>query len=298
MAIKRVDVWKDTETGLLYIDGKVTDEKLMAKPTPTGQYMKDDGTYDDPAGGGGNPDWGDIGGTLSEQTDLQTALDAKSASDHNHSGTYEPANANIQSHVGSSHAPSNAQANADITKAEIEAKLTGEISSHSHASGGGTITPAVDLVFNGSLSTTTQDTNAVSQDYAWNDAEEHADITHTDGDEEIEFDEAGEYWIYVNIEVTDATANNRATWRLLVDHLNNGSVSQFPYVVGSSNYIRDDAAGYDSGGIGGFIALVVGAGDKIKITSERLDTGAASSNNYADQTKSYLRIERKTYTLS
>lgn len=38
-------------------------------------------------------------------------------------------------HAGSSHAPSNAQKNSDITKAEIEAKLTGEISSHTHAGG-------------------------------------------------------------------------------------------------------------------------------------------------------------------
>jgi len=52
---------------------------------------------------------------------------------HNHAGTYEPANANIQSHVISAHAPSNAQRNSDITKAEIEAKLTGEITSHTHA---------------------------------------------------------------------------------------------------------------------------------------------------------------------
>ena len=51
------------------------------------------------------------------------------------SGEYEPANANIQGHIASAHAPSNAQANADITKAEIEAKLTGVISSHSHAGG-------------------------------------------------------------------------------------------------------------------------------------------------------------------
>jgi hypothetical protein len=35
------------------------------------------------------------------------------------------------------HAPSTAQKNSDITKAEIEAKLTGEISSHTHASSGG-----------------------------------------------------------------------------------------------------------------------------------------------------------------
>jgi hypothetical protein len=49
----------------------------------------------------------------------------------------EPGNSNIQAHVTSAHAPSNAQKNSDITKAEIEAKLTGEISTHTHAGGGG-----------------------------------------------------------------------------------------------------------------------------------------------------------------
>jgi len=59
---------------------------------------------------------------------------------HNHAGVYEPANSNIQTHIAQAHAPSNAQKNSDITKAEIEAKLTGAISSHSHA-----------YTFNGSL---------------------------------------------------------------------------------------------------------------------------------------------------
>lgn len=39
-------------------------------------------------------------------------------------------------HSQSTHAPSNAQKNSDITKAEIEAKLTGEISTHTHANSG------------------------------------------------------------------------------------------------------------------------------------------------------------------
>jgi len=69
--------------------------------------------------------WGSIGGTLSSQTDLNTVLSGK-----------EPANINIQAHIISTHAPANAQANADITKAEIEAKLTGVISTHSHSGGG------------------------------------------------------------------------------------------------------------------------------------------------------------------
>jgi hypothetical protein len=49
----------------------------------------------------------------------------------------EPANANIQTHVGSAHAPSSAQKNSDILKSEIEAVLTGEITSHTHAGGQG-----------------------------------------------------------------------------------------------------------------------------------------------------------------
>lgn len=60
-----------------------------------------------------------------------------SALGHNHAGVYEPANSNIQTHVAQAHAPSNAQANADITKGEIEAKLTGQIDTHTHAGGGG-----------------------------------------------------------------------------------------------------------------------------------------------------------------
>lgn len=39
---------------------------------------------------------------------------------------------NAYTHSNSTHAPSNAQRNADITKAEIEAKLTGAISTHTH----------------------------------------------------------------------------------------------------------------------------------------------------------------------
>ena len=40
-------------------------------------------------------------------------------------------------HSVSAHAPSDAQKNSDITQPEIEAKLTGEVSSHTHPGGGG-----------------------------------------------------------------------------------------------------------------------------------------------------------------
>jgi hypothetical protein len=97
--------------------------------------------------------------TIANVTSLQAALDGKCATDdsrlsdartpltHSHAqgdvtgltaalAGKEPANANLQAHVVSAHAPADAQKNSDITKAEIEAKLTGVISSHSHAGGG------------------------------------------------------------------------------------------------------------------------------------------------------------------
>jgi hypothetical protein len=46
----------------------------------------------------------------------------------------------LNNHMNSAHAPSTAQKNSDITKEEIEAKLIGEISSHSHAGGSGGLT--------------------------------------------------------------------------------------------------------------------------------------------------------------
>jgi hypothetical protein len=78
-----------------------------------------------------------LGDDASFAATITAALAGKSATSHDHAGTYEPANANIQAHVAAAHAPSNAQKNSDILKAEIEAVLTGAISSHSHAGGGG-----------------------------------------------------------------------------------------------------------------------------------------------------------------
>lgn len=130
-------------------------------------------------GPGGDVYWGSILGTLSNQTDLQNALNGKAASNHTHaesdvtnlvndlagkaptSHTHtevqvtnlvsdlagkEPANANIQAHVTSAHAPANAQKNSDILKSEIEAKLTGEISTHTHAGGGAPIGYAINVL--------------------------------------------------------------------------------------------------------------------------------------------------------
>ena len=66
-------------------------------------------------------------------------------------------------HANSTHAPTNAQKNSDITKAEIEAKLTGVITTHTHkyagsSSAGGVATEAAKT--SGSLTLQTNGTNA------------------------------------------------------------------------------------------------------------------------------------------
>lgn len=49
---------------------------------------------------------------------------------------------NAVTHASSNHAPANAQKNSDITKAEIETKLTGDISTHSHSAYDAAVTHA------------------------------------------------------------------------------------------------------------------------------------------------------------
>lgn len=120
----------ESATGIVRVFADSADHHIKAK-------LPDDSVIDMCAAGDPPPAtavWGGITGTLANQTDLQGALDGKANVSHAHF-EYEPANANIQAHVTAPHAPSNAQANADITKGEIEAKLTGVIASHSHAGG-------------------------------------------------------------------------------------------------------------------------------------------------------------------
>lgn len=95
---------------------------------------------------------GDIGGQASagahthaqsEVDGLLAALDAKAVVSHGHDAAYEPKSSALQAHVAAAHAPATAQKNSDITKAEIEAKLTGEIATHTHAAVAGGADPFI-----------------------------------------------------------------------------------------------------------------------------------------------------------
>lgn len=83
------------------------------------------------------------GGVVLGETESTAGRGDHALTAYNHSQeAHAPSNATAagaagDAHAGTSHAPANAQKNSDITKEEIEAKLTGPISSHSHAGGGG-----------------------------------------------------------------------------------------------------------------------------------------------------------------
>lgn len=96
----------------------------LAVTSPADKFLRDDGSWQ-AVEASGSIEWNDVQNKPSEFPPEV------------HIHNYEPANANIQAHISSTHAPADAQKNSDITKAEIEEKLTGEISSHSHAGGGG-----------------------------------------------------------------------------------------------------------------------------------------------------------------
>lgn len=70
------------------IDGK----RVWFDACPEGKLVKRVGDkfvgVEEAASGGGSSAWGDITGTLANQADLQTALDAKAVSGHNHDASY------------------------------------------------------------------------------------------------------------------------------------------------------------------------------------------------------------------
>jgi hypothetical protein len=97
---------KDNET-------EIDPDKIPVLPNvPAGKILKDDGI------------WIDIPGSTPDPNSHAPHSDDQDLSA-------------LQSHCQSAHAPLNAQKNSDITKAEIEAKLIGEISTHTHAWGAG-----------------------------------------------------------------------------------------------------------------------------------------------------------------
>jgi len=88
-------------------------------------------------------------------------------------------------HAGSSHAPSNAQKNSDITKAEIEAKLTGELTSHTHAGSGLTLGELSTNAYYGDKGKTAYDHSQVAHAPTGAEVNVNADWNASSGDAQI-----------------------------------------------------------------------------------------------------------------
>ena len=158
----------DTNTAYTVLDSG--NYKTYVTPANIGAAGSSHGTHLTLGTGSGNAYYGDKGNTAythsqaahapsnaQKNSDITKAeIEAKltgTITSHNHSGTYAAASHGTHltlgtgsgnayygdkgntayTHSQAAHAPSNAQKNSDITKAEIEAKLTGNITSHTHS---------------------------------------------------------------------------------------------------------------------------------------------------------------------
>ena len=87
---------KITFTDLVTGNATVSNHGYLPKLSGSAsQMLKGDGTW-----GTGSSAWGAVTGTLANQTDLVAELAAKSNTTHTHTGVYESANTNIQTHIG------------------------------------------------------------------------------------------------------------------------------------------------------------------------------------------------------
>lgn len=87
--------------------------------------------------------WGGIGGTLSDQSDLQSALDGKSDTTHNHDGTYDPAgSANAASVAAVAAAATDATTKANAASAAAVSAASTDATSKANAASAAAVAAA------------------------------------------------------------------------------------------------------------------------------------------------------------
>ena len=157
------------------------------------------------------------------------------------------------------------------------------------------------LVLQSSACSSGQDVNDSSRDIYWQSmsTENNTYVSWSAGSDGyfISFAQAGEYMVYVDLIVTDATANDRMNFFGWISHMSAGESTYYSYPL-SGAYIRDDSSLYDSGGIGGNARLIVAANDKVKVNTQRFDSQDSLDDNPLNTSLSRIRIEKINYNLS
>jgi len=152
--------------------------------------------------------------------------------------------------------------------------------------------PVLMAVYEGNLNSGNQDTNDASRTYTWTTggliAGEGLSIS---GNTRFVADEAISIQVCAKLEVTNATANDRASFATtLVVRDSSGAVARtygFPSV-----YIRDDNANYDKGLAAGTASMSLAVGESVELQSRRLSSQDPNDDNPADPARSTMRIEK------
>lgn len=155
-------------------------------------------------------------------------------------------------------------------------------------------------VFRSNLSSGGQDTNRPNQTYEWGASTETSPSVQLDpsDDSKVVFNNSGELFnVSSFLIVTNATANNRSAFYMLIEHYDSSDVLKRRYDT-NSVYIRDDAPFQDSGSAGIFVQVASEAGDYIQVKTVRLFSADPTDDNPADQNGSYVQIEKITHTLA
>ena len=136
--LKKEDGTKIGTGVILPVSGSITWENVTGKPatfTPSSHKHSKSEITDFPTIPTKTSELNNDSGFLTSHQDITgkvDKVDGKGLSTNDLTTTLKQNYDNAYTHSQSTHAPSDAQKNSDITKEEIEAKLTGEITTHSH----------------------------------------------------------------------------------------------------------------------------------------------------------------------
>lgn len=186
---------------------------------------------------------------------------------------------------------------ANVTKANVEAVLTGEITTHTHPGSGGAPTENVVLDAAKTAGQNINGAEATETDLTWDaNSQDASELTSfSDGDSDIVFTNAGWVNVHCSAWITNSLMNNRAMIGLSLYHYDSGDVLKYAY-HGDMQYNRDDNNAYDaSGGAISLAMMSVAAGDYFVLRTRIVDDGTAATSQTFDATYTKLRIAQVVF---
>lgn len=198
-------------------------------------------------------------------------------------------------------------ATADQTGAEIKVAYEAEANTNAFTdaektklagiAAGATANPRTALsIFEATLSSATQNCNGTQGstfDFTWTTSVNNATYitSFTNGNSVITLTEAGEYLVAAQIIVLNSALTGRLIFTGQIIHQDSTPTTLWDQTLGAP-YIRDGAANYDSGGLGGQQTIFASAGDRLILRRTVLDTANSASNVYASQTDTKIRVQK------